>query len=338
MRRIIVLVWTLPAIADIVDTYASTVLHGGAPRVGLVILLIAPGWYAWAAMTPGILWLSNRWPLWPVRATAIGVHIAASIVAVALHVGAIWATGRLFDPSGRIVSGRASYGDVLANWAPVSMVIYWAVVVAGNAIASMRRASALSEELARTQLAALRAQLHPHFLFNALNTAVSLVRVGQPQDGVRVLTDLSDILRHMLRETTSHEVPLREELALVGRYLDIERTRFADGLSVAWDVDDALRDALVPALILQPLVENAIRHGTPSAVAVEASAEGTILMLTVRDNGAGLSADWESRNGVGLTNTRARLAGLYGPGAELRVAGAPGGGVEAMVTLPLRFA
>src|SRR5579862_6894487 len=106
MRRIILLVWTLPAIADVVDTYASTVLHGGAPHFARTVLLIAPGWYAWAAMTPAILWLSNRWPLRPVRATAISVHVAASVVAVALHVGVIWATGRIFDPGEHVVSGR----------------------------------------------------------------------------------------------------------------------------------------------------------------------------------------------------------------------------------------
>lgn len=337
MRRIIILVWTLPALADVVDTYASTVLHGGSAPLGRIALLIAPGWYVWAAMTPAILWLSQRYPLRPVRAGAIGVLVAAGIVALLLHVGVIWATGRLFDPSERLVGGRAGYGDVLANWAPISMVIYWAVVVAGNAIASMRRASALSDELARTQLGALRAQLHPHFLFNTLNTAVSLVRVGKPDDGVRVLTDLSDILRHMLRDTTQHEVPLREELALVGRYLDIERARFADGLSVGLDIAEGLKDALVPALILQPLVENAIRHGEPSVVGIAASADGSRLTLIVRDNGSGLLPGWEGRHGVGLRNTRARLAGLYGPGAELRVTGAPDGGVQALVTLPLRF-
>jgi signal transduction histidine kinase len=337
MRRIVA-IWTLPAIADIVDTYVSTAMRGVVPHLGPIALLIAPGWYAWAAMTPAIFWLNQRVPLRPVRASAIGIHVAASVAATLLHVGVLWAVGRIFDPSERFVSGRIHYGEALSNWAPISMVLYWAVVVAGNAVASTRRASALSEELARTQLAALRAQLHPHFLFNALNSAVSLVRVGKPDDGVRVLTDLSDILRAMLRETTRHEVPLRDELALIQRYLDIERTRFADGLAVSLAVDDTLHDALVPSLILQPLVENAIRHGTPTSVAVAALAEGSLLTLSVRDNGAGLTAGWETRPGVGLRNTRARLAGLYGEGAQLRVNGAPNGGVEAVVTLPLRFA
>ena len=342
MRRtpwlVIFLIWTLPATADVVDTYASALLHGDGPNLGRIALLIAPGWYAWAAMTPAILWLSEQFPLRPVRATTIGVHVAASVVAMSLHVGVLWAIGRLFDPAGRFVGGRSHYSEVLSNWAPISMFIYWAVVAAGNAIASMRRASELSEELARTQLAALRAQLHPHFLFNALNTAVSLARVGKAQAGVRVLTDLSDILRHMLRDTTQHEVPLREELALVQRYLDIEQTRFADGLAIEVQVDTPMLDALVPSLILQPLVENAIRHGEPTTVGIGAYADGSMLTLIVRDNGTGLSAGWETHNGVGLRNTRARLAGLYGHGAALHVIGVADGGVEALVTLPLRFA
>ena len=338
MRRVpwlvIALVWTLPATADVVDTYASTALHShSVPNLWRTVLLVAPGWYVWAAMTPAIFWLSERLP--PRRYW--WAHIAASIVAALLHVGVIWATGHVFDPTESVVSGRLDYWIAVSDWAPISLLIYWAVVVAGAALESRRRASALSEELARTQLAALRAQLHPHFLFNALNSAVSLVRVGKPEDGVRVLTDLSDILRHMLRDTTTHEVPLRDELALIERYLAIERTRLADGLSVALDVDEGLEDALVPALILQPLVENAIRHGTPTSLAIEAGAAGSTLTLRVRDNGAGLAPGWEGHPGVGLRNTRARLAGLYGAGAELRVATEQRGGVEASVTLPLRF-
>ena len=332
MRRIVA-IWTLPAIADIVDTYLSTATRGLVPNLGRIALVIAPGWYAWAAMTPAILWLTKTYP--PRRYW--GLALAASVVAILVHVGAIWATGRVVDPTERIVAGRATYGETLENWAPISMFIYWAVVVAGGAIESRRRAAALSEELARTQLAALRAQLHPHFLFNALNSAVSLVRVGKPEDGVRVLTDLSDILRHMLRDTTTHEVPLREELALIQRYLDIERTRFGDALSVTLTVEPVLRDALVPSLILQPLVENAIRHGQPTSIAVEACADGSVLTLRVRDNGSGLAPDWDNHPGVGLRNTRARLAGLYREGAQLRVTETQAGGVETVVTLPLRF-
>lgn len=343
---IIVAVWTLPALADVIDTYVTTALNGVVPQLPRIALLVAPGWYAWAAMTPAILWLARTYPLRrPIRAKALWVHLGASIVAMFIHVGVIWLAGRLVDPGEHVVSGRHTFGDTLGNWAPVSMFMYWAVVVAGHAVESMRRASALSEELARTQLAALKAQLHPHFLFNALNTAVSLVRVGKPDEGVQVLTSLSDLLRHVLRDFSTHEVPLRDELELVERYVEIERARFANGLAVCFSIDQQLLDALVPALILQPLVENAIRHGvavrdTSTSVAVAASATGSTLALEVTDDGPGLPRDWnlERSAGVGLRNTRARLAGLYGAAAALSVTGGPHGGVDARVTLPLRFA
>ncbi len=343
---IIVAIWTLPALADVVDTYVTTVMRGVVPDLPRLALLVAPGWYAWAAMTPAILWLALRYPLRrPVQAQAIWIHLGASVIATLIHVGVIWISGRLVDPSEHFISGRHTYGDTLSDWAPVSMFVYWAVVVAGHAYESMRHASALSEELARTQLAALRAQLHPHFLFNALNTAVSLVRVGKPEEGVQVLTNLSDLLRHVLRDSSTHEVPLRDELALVERYLEIESARFADGLAVCFTIDGQLLDALVPALILQPLVENAIRHAVAmreeaTSVAVAASATGTTLALEVKDDGPGLPRDWdlERSSGVGLRNTRARLAGLYGAAAALSVTDGPLGGVDARVTLPLRFA
>jgi two-component system, LytTR family, sensor kinase len=332
--RFIVAVWTLPALADLADTYVTTAVHGAHPNVLRIALLIVPGWYIWAALTPFILWLGQRYP------KSIALHIAASIAAVLIHVGVLSLTGRLFDPTEQFVSGRIHYADALANWAPISMLTFWATVIAGRALTSMWRASALSQELAATQLAALRAQLHPHFLFNTLNTVVSLVRVGKSDDSVRVLTNLSDLLRHMLRDASTHEVPLRDEIALLERYLDIERVRFENSLSVGYAVDDALLDALVPSLILQPLVENAIRHGKPATVAIQASASGATLALHVKDDGPGLPRDFDAARcvGVGLRNTRARLAGLYGAAADLRLTPEPYGGVDASVTLPLRFA
>jgi signal transduction histidine kinase len=342
----IVAVWTLAAAADVIDMYVTTAMGGVVPDLPRIVLLVASGWYTWAAMTPAIFWLGHRFALTrPVRATAVATHIGASIIATMIYVGVLCATGRIVDPTERFVSGRLHYWNALGELAPISMLIYWAVVVAGHAYDSMRRAAALSAELAQSQLAALRAQLHPHFLFNALNAAVSLVRVGKSEDGVRVLTDLSDILRHMLRDTTTHEVPLRDELTLLRRYLDIEQTRFQNGLSIGLTVDDALLDALVPSLILQPLVENAIRHGvamreSSTSVTIDAWASGSVLALRVRDDGPGLPHGWDMNRcpGVGLSNTRARLAGLYGGAAELRLAGGPAGGVDAQVTLPLRFA
>ena len=192
----------------------------------------------------------------------------------------------------------------------------------------------------------LRAQLHPHFLFNALNTAVSLVRARQPEAGVRVLTHLSELLRQLVNGV-EQEVTLGEELRLLDSYLEIERARFGTRLVIAVDVPPELLDAYVPGLVLQPLVENALRHGVGKRDAqghvwIDARARGaTQLELRVRDDGAGLARDvldarGDTRTGVGIANTRARLSRLYGAAGTLELRDHQGGGAESMVTLPLR--
>ena len=192
----------------------------------------------------------------------------------------------------------------------------------------------------------LRAQLQPHFLFNALNTAVSLVRAREPEAGVRVLTHLSDLLRQLVTGV-EQELSLREELRLLDSYLEIERARFGSRLTIIVDVPPALLDAYVPGLVLQPLVENALRHGVGQRDAhghvwIDARARGaTQLALRVRDDGPGLAreapdARGDIRTGVGIGNTRARLSRLYGAAGTLELRDHHGGGAEVIVTLPLR--
>ena len=231
------------------------------------------------------------------------------------------------------------------------MILYLGVLLAAYAMDNFRRyqeqelrASALSAELAQAQLAALRAQLHPHFLFNALNAAVGLVRTREPEEGVRVLTHLSELLRHLLQDVASQEIPLHEELALLDRYLAIERARFGERLTTSVGATDGLATALVPSLVLQPLVENAVRHAVarreaPVHVRIDVFAESSDrLHLRVTDDGPGLPVGWtlDRATGVGLKNTRARLAALYGEDGRLEVEGTNGGGVQADITIPLR--
>ena len=186
-------------------------------------------------------------------------------------------------------------------------------------------------------------QLQPHFLFNALNTIGSLVRTGRNTVAVNVVARLGRLLRWVLDEAATHEVALKDELAFVRNYLEIERVRFSDRLEVKIAADSSVLDASVPHLILQPLVENAIKHGigpnvSSGIVAIGAARSNGELQLTVRDNGCGLSSE-RSRgleSGVGLTNTRARLSQLYGARARLDVGSVPDGGTEVTVALPFR--
>ena len=203
------------------------------------------------------------------------------------------------------------------------------------------REARLESELARAQLHALRMQVHPHFLFNALSAAAALTK-KDPARARHVLVDLGELLRLAL-DTTDDEIPLRDELAILDRYVRIEKTRMGDRLRVDVDVDPGLLDALVPPLLLQPLAENAVKHGLApleegGSVAVRATRDGDALTITVADTGRGLAAapSTMAEGGIGLENVRRRLDRLYGGAGALSLDGRSGGGLVAVVRLPYR--
>jgi len=199
------------------------------------------------------------------------------------------------------------------------------------------QAELLGGQLAEARLALLQRQLNPHFLFNALQ-AVSTLLHRDPMDADRILMRLSGLLRVMLDEASGQTLSLRTELDLTRKYLEIEQVRFADRLSVAWEVDEALLEIQVPSLIVLPFVENAIRHGLspkvgPGHLSIRAASEGASLRLDVEDDGLGSTLPL--RPGVGIGNTRERLAAMYGEGATLSLDTRPGGGFRAILQLPL---
>jgi LytS/YehU family sensor histidine kinase len=234
---------------------------------------------------------------------------------------------------------------------PFGTGVYFALVGIEHALAYMAQAreretqaARLTAQLAEAQLGALRMQLNPHFLFNSLNAITVLVRDQNTAAASRMLELLSDVLRQVLRAEASHETALSTELDFLERYLAIEQVRFSDRLRPRIEVGAAIRRALAPQLILQPLVENALRHGIArradaGLLEVAARREGDTLVLTVRDDGPGLDKaldpglDPAATAGVGLANTRARLAALYGDRASLEIANAAGG-VVATIRLP----
>jgi two-component system, LytTR family, sensor kinase len=202
-------------------------------------------------------------------------------------------------------------------------------------------AQTLRADLSEARLRALRSQLHPHFLFNAMNAIAMLVRSGNQEAAVGTLAKLSDLFRRVIRENPGHQVPLREEIDFATDYLDIERTRFGDRLTVSIDAPDDTLDVLVPDLVLQPLVENAMRHGVAQTsrrchLSIVARRSNGQLTLRVSDDAKGLSPERPSDNpGVGLANTRARLDHLHGSDARLSVANNEEGGVTAQIILPV---
>jgi LytS/YehU family sensor histidine kinase len=222
------------------------------------------------------------------------------------------------------------------GWIPVSLLSYAmlvgvgaALVLAGDAAATARRAAQLEGALATAQLAALRAQIQPHFVFNVLNTIGVFVREGDRPRALRTIDLFGNALRTVLRTESTHLVPLADELAALRHYVEIEETRYEDRVSVHWCIDPALAGHAVPALIYQPVVENAFRHGVgrrlgASVVEIGARMDGDGLTLWVRESGAApdgtvrpAAAGGDESGGIGLSNTAARLAALYGLAGQL---------------------
>jgi two-component system, LytTR family, sensor kinase len=231
------------------------------------------------------------------------------------------------------------FGDVLITSVANNLFLFWLVVGAAHAIVNAKRVQERDEQLARAELQHLKAQLHPHFLFNALNTVSAFVRT-EPEKATHMIERLSTLLRHALRSTTQ-EVALREELAVLAAYVDIEQLRLEERLTVAWQIEPDALAAQVPHLLLQPLVENAIRHGiatrsAPGRVEISASRRNGTLHLTVSDDGVARSAPEQNGTGVGLSNTRDRLQQLYGTGHTLTVSAQHPHGMRVEIALPFR--
>ena len=347
--RLIIAVWLLPTIADVADTYIAQRVRGAPRSLLYVTALIAPAWLSWILFTPVIFRLGARIRIvLPLRVKPIVSHLLLSVLFGVAHAAVLTACTQLFNPHGGI-GAVERFMLTLGDWLPISMLLYTMTLIAGYALEGARRervqalrTTELEGQLARSELAVLRAQLHPHFLFNALNTAVSLVRAKQPEAGVQVLTHLADLLRQLVHGV-EQEVPLREELRMLDSYLEIERARFGSRLTIDVNVPVTLQDAYVPGLVLQPLVENALRHGVGKRdslgrVSVDAIARGDILELRVRDDGPGFALDAPASDppGVGIANTRARLSRLYGGAGTLTLHNGANGGAEVIVTLPIR--
>jgi signal transduction histidine kinase len=321
------------------------------PYAALVLLNFSY-WYAWAVLVPAILWLARRYPFerhtW---GRGVAAHVPGVLVFTVAH--AVLATSCRFLTRWAFEgpSDEAFWGVLRSQYFfnfDFSMMTYWFLVGLSHAV-DYRRESAqraltaahLEARLAEASLQALQRQLHPHFLFNTLHTISALIdRDARAADAM--LARLSDLLRLTLQRIGTQQLQLKEELDFIEKYLEIEHTRFGDRLRVVFDVDPALLDAAVPSLVLQPLVENALRHGIAPKVGggridILARRDGTHLTLIVRDDGYGVPSDeLEALNeGVGVSNTRSRLALLYGDRHRFEFRTPPGGGLEVTVMIPL---
>jgi signal transduction histidine kinase len=296
----------------------------------------------WAFYTPFIVWAGRRVPLVGYqRARALLFHAGLSLMVglVAVLVHTFWA-GRIWSDEPAVL---ARFFATFFHW---QVMFYWLILSVTQGLEYHRRwqrdqlqASRLETELARSEFRALQMQMEPHFLYNTLHTISEMVHVD-PGAAERMIVRLGSLLRHTT-ETGTQEVPLEREIDFLRAYLEIEQARFHDRLTVSIDVPDALLACTIPSLILQPLVENAIRHGTSrlagaGTIRVAAAAEGDALVLRVADNGPGMRAHSPGNGtGVGLPNIRSRLRHLYGGAGALELNPVDGGGLEAVVRLPL---
>lgn len=327
---VVLAIWTVPALLSVFETEMFAAQNGEHIALWRVLVSEVPPWYVWAALTPLIVQLGRRWPIHRrPGATNIGVHLAASLLAGTLYA--------VVSASLSALSGRARQplGLSILDWwlsgLPLIMLSYFGVLGISYALV-------FRDELATAQLGALRAQIQPHFLFNTLNAITALVRDQDTKGALATLARLSDLLRAVLTADAAHEVALEEEIAFIEQYLGIMEVRYSDRLRITWTVPDDLRGARVPSFVLQPLVENAIRHGIAKRteagrIEIAARRAGDRLVLTVTDDGPGPNG---AGDGMGLANTRERLQRLYG---DATVALAPQHpGAVATITMPLAYA
>jgi hypothetical protein len=293
----------------------------------------------WAAVTPFMLWLGQRAPLDREHgARSVAIHVAASLVIV---LGDAALQAWLWGDRDRSSVWSIFFAVLIVDGFSYATVIAIGHVQRTNALyrERVRAEAALAQELTVARLRALEMQLQPHFLFNSLHAVGALVRSGRPDDAVRGLATLGGLLRATLAGGDQHEIALGDEIALAHRYLQLQKIRFAERLQVSVEVAPEAWRARVPRLLLQPLLENAVRHGvehsrSPVTVEVLARPRGDRLELIVRDHG-GVREARSPGQGIGLANTRARLATLYGKGHGLELSPTEGGGLAIRIEIPL---
>lgn len=338
------------ALAVVLVRSAQIVRMSGTPGTVVlwkpVIATQAAFWIAWSlwagALVPLVRRLVERPPSrWRAVVSLVALAILPPLFVPLLYAPVHWLTFQ-GNASFHQAWGHMASHDVLTNVllsATIVGVVYgWLSLQRGQRLAM--QASVLREQLAQAQLDTLRAQLNPHFLFNALNSVAVLARRGNTDAVERMVTRLGDLLRHSLESSRAQLVPLRVELEALRAYLEVEQVRHGERLAVSIDVPDALLDGAVPSFLLQPLVENAIRHGFSDAshvlhVGVSARRRDGTLALVVEDDGAGFGAREARADGLGLGNTRSRLEGLYGSRASIAIGpSAAGTGTTVTVTIP----
>jgi two-component system, LytTR family, sensor kinase len=343
-RALFVGLWTLIGLSFARQFYVSSSRIGSPVTWRFALSHSLADWYLFALLSIPAIWVAQRLPVGRTNWLPRGLlHLAMSLLfsitwtALRVMVGQ-WQSGAAGD--------AVRFEFLLGKTFHFNLLIYWVIVSVAHAFDYYRKshehelnAVELQRRLTQARLQTLQMQLNPHFLFNTLHAISSLMH-KDVEAADRMIVRLSDLLRYALDSTEAHEVPLKAELDFLDRYLEIEQTRFGERLTIGKEIDPDTLGAQVPNLVLQPLVENAIRHGIerqakPGKIELRARRKQGMLHLQVCDNGAGIQSH-SQREGIGLTNTRARLQQLYGEAQSLELSNAADGGVIVSVTIPFR--
>lgn len=343
-------VWIAFSVIHATEAVVSMKSEGMHHAWGRLFLSSSIEWLAWALATAPIMRLTKRFPPTSWRPVSTWfIHLGACLATN--FTFAAWSAwlDALLDPYKRHPPRPSfvhlwlqySFGSVLA-----AIIIYSVIVAVSIALESRRRLASqqletarLNEQLSKAQLDAVRRQIEPHFLFNTLNSVSGLIRENRNDAAVMMIAGLSDFLRRLLADPTRQQVPLAEEMEFAQKYLDIQKVRFVDRLQLAIDVPTDLLVAQVPTLILQLMLENAIKHGISKRaqgglVRISASRDNGTLTLSVYNDGPNLPVTIPAPSGIGLTNMRTRLQGLYGEGFALDMRNQQPHGVEVSVSVP----
>ena len=337
--------WSLFGVVMAVQSYVLSARVGHPIPFALALQRELIYAYLWAILTPYILLLARRFPFGPTIWLRHGLfHIFMGIAVAIFHKFMYHLiTINLEATAANPFSMERIYQNVL-SYIDYGAMIYFTMLFLDYSVSYYRqsrehalRSAKLEKDLIQANLQALKMQIRPHFLFNTLN-AISVLIQKNPEAARQMILRLSELLRMTLDREHTEEITLAQELELLDRYLQIEKTRFEERLIVKMIIDESMNDARVPTMILQPLVENAMRHGMAmqrdsTMIEISAGRQNGYLNLSVRDNGPG-RPETESKDGIGFSNIRSRLEQLYGRNHRFETGNAPGGGFCATISLP----
>ena len=336
--------WTAVVVLFALQNFVTDALDGHTWSAWDYLRWAGIRWYAWAALAPMVFRLAERYPIQTsmhVQGLAVQLLASMAVTLLVLSIGALVSVA--FEPSGFGTQLRYFLGFHVAT----GLLTYWALYAIQRAMQFYEEkthreveASRLASELAQSRLQVLRTQLQPHFLFNTLHAIATLVTEDAPA-AESMLLRLSELLRALLEDNDGQEISLRRELELLELYLGIQRTRFKDRLTTRFDINPDALDCAVPSLILQPLVENAIRHGIgrrlgSDCIEIEARREKRALCIDVRNHNSVLVPGAEPDHGIGLSNTELRLRELYGEEGWVSLGSILPQGVVCRLRLPFR--